>query len=291
MIRSRTVVIGDIHGNLPAFLTITQSMGLLDRARKLSAADTTIVLIGDICDRGVDSKTIYELVMDMQSRAAELESDVYFIIGNHEVMNVFQYTQDTTEEDFMSYASYPGSDGRRERREAFGRGGWIYEWLLEQHALVKKGPILFGHGDVPMSLSDMRYDILDRQVLGDIREHAPQPGHSASFVPPSLFSERHSVLWSRDALPRNGNGYAGYLEQFLHQNRSAVYICGHTPSTDGSVKVRYNGRYVCVDTAMGFERRGMGRRAALEIDHNGARAYYFHRRRVEKVPLDISLNI
>ncbi|QQN74835.1 metallophosphoesterase family protein [Croceicoccus sp. YJ47] len=75
----RVYAIGDIHGRLDLFDALIAKIRADDAARP--AADTTIVLLGDLIDRGPDSAGVVE-------RARELSQagDMRAIIGNHEEM-------------------------------------------------------------------------------------------------------------------------------------------------------------------------------------------------------------
>ncbi|QDU81219.1 Serine/threonine-protein phosphatase 1 [Polystyrenella longa] len=70
----RTIAIGDIHGCSTAFET------LLDMLQVTS--EDTIVLLGDIVDRGPGTKQVIETTINLKSRCKQL----IYIRGNHEEM-------------------------------------------------------------------------------------------------------------------------------------------------------------------------------------------------------------
>ena len=76
---TRWYVIGDIHGRLDVFEALKQAIDADDAAR--DPADTSIVLLGDLVDRGPDSAG----VIDLARRWGE-ERAVRYIAGNHEEM-------------------------------------------------------------------------------------------------------------------------------------------------------------------------------------------------------------
>lgn len=233
--------------------------------------DTELVFIGDACDRGYNSKDIYELIMDWQETAPRQGSRVSFILGNHEVMNAFGLHHYRTPEECLSYDPASTAAGIRAHAEAFAAGGWLREWLGRQRAILRIGTFVFAHGDLPMALSSSSLEEIDEQVMGLFRG-APSP---PSSLPDDLFAPDRSILWCREAQLERPRGYGAALTSFLARNGAGAYICGHTPAEEGSFRLSYGGRYLCIDTAMTFERQGVGRKSALVIEERSATAAYF----------------
>lgn len=75
----RAYAIGDIHGRLDLFEALVRAIEDDDRSRP--AAHTTIILLGDLIDRGPDSAGVIALARELQARR-----DVHIIAGNHEEM-------------------------------------------------------------------------------------------------------------------------------------------------------------------------------------------------------------
>lgn len=70
---SRTIAVGDVHG-------CAQALAALVEAIDLQPADALVVL-GDVVDRGPDSRGALELLIELAARRR-----VAFILGNHEQM-------------------------------------------------------------------------------------------------------------------------------------------------------------------------------------------------------------
>lgn len=75
----RVYAIGDIHGRLDLFRAIAEAIERDDEIR--GSADTTVILLGDLVDRGPDSAG----VVDYARQWAKLRK-IRFIGGNHEEM-------------------------------------------------------------------------------------------------------------------------------------------------------------------------------------------------------------
>lgn len=71
--RTRILAIGDVHGCYQALNTLLDSLRI--------TSDDTVVLLGDIIDRGPSSKQVVERVLSLCD-----ECKVVFIMGNHEEM-------------------------------------------------------------------------------------------------------------------------------------------------------------------------------------------------------------
>lgn len=75
----RVYAIGDIHGRLDLFRAIADAVEHDDEMR--GAADTTVVLLGDLVDRGPDSAGVVDYARQWAKRRK-----IRFIGGNHEEM-------------------------------------------------------------------------------------------------------------------------------------------------------------------------------------------------------------
>ena len=115
----RITVIGDLHAALDNLLTILHGFRYIDAKLNWTEPDLTLIVLGDCCDRGYNSRDIYRLLIRWQEQAARFGSEVLFLIGNHEVMNVFGYSAYNSTQEYKGYASDNVSSGEYEFREAF----------------------------------------------------------------------------------------------------------------------------------------------------------------------------
>lgn len=75
----RYYVVGDIHGRLDLFAALTEAIDADDR--KAGSADTSVILLGDLVDRGPDSAGVVA-----HARAWQQRRKVRILAGNHEEM-------------------------------------------------------------------------------------------------------------------------------------------------------------------------------------------------------------
>jgi serine/threonine protein phosphatase 1 len=76
---TRAYALGDIHGRADLFAALIAGVDADDAAR--GSADTTVILLGDLVDRGPDSAGVIALARDWQARRP-----VRILMGNHEEM-------------------------------------------------------------------------------------------------------------------------------------------------------------------------------------------------------------
>jgi serine/threonine protein phosphatase 1 len=102
----RVYAIGDVHGRAELFAALIAAIEADDGARL--AARTTIILLGDLIDRGPDSAGVIRLARAWQGRRT-----VRILIGNHEEMFLGALEQDEVMRHFLRFGgremllSYP----------------------------------------------------------------------------------------------------------------------------------------------------------------------------------------
>jgi serine/threonine protein phosphatase 1 len=75
----RVYAIGDVHGRCDLFETLVEAIDADDAAA--APAETTVILLGDLVDRGADSAGVISLAREWQARRK-----VRILCGNHEEM-------------------------------------------------------------------------------------------------------------------------------------------------------------------------------------------------------------
>jgi serine/threonine protein phosphatase 1 len=102
----RVYAIGDIHGRRDVFETMIAMIEADDQAR--GPAQTTVILLGDLIDRGPDSAGVIAA-----ARAWSAQRTVRCLAGNHEEMFLASFTDEGTLRHFLRYGgretllSYP----------------------------------------------------------------------------------------------------------------------------------------------------------------------------------------
>src|SRR5690606_19791609 len=82
----RLVVVGDIHGDGRALNHILQGMVVMDADGNWRGGKTVVVVMGDVLDRGLDSRTAMDTLMRLEKQARKAGGRVITLLGNHELM-------------------------------------------------------------------------------------------------------------------------------------------------------------------------------------------------------------
>ena len=203
----RVVVIGDVHGAYPEFVSILQHTGLIDSQLHWSGGTATFVQTGDVPDRGPASRAAFDLLIRLESEAPKQNGKVIPLLGNHEVMNMIgdlryvsaedyqSFSTDQSEkvreqawEDYKKFMSDPGHNrngealddaarqkwmaahppGFFERHDAFQPQGVYGRWLREHEAIAHVGDVLFMHGGLDPKLHFRNIDELNRRIHADL---------------------------------------------------------------------------------------------------------------------------
>ncbi len=92
----RVYAVGDIHGRLDLFLRLIDKIEADDAARP--SADTTIILLGDLIDRGPDSSGVIDAAIGLAQRRT-----LRALCGNHEEMFLKCLEDDRFVRPFLSH--------------------------------------------------------------------------------------------------------------------------------------------------------------------------------------------
>jgi serine/threonine protein phosphatase 1 len=103
---TRAYALGDIHGRADLFAALIDAVETDDAAR--DKAETTVILLGDLVDRGPESARVIALARNWQARRA-----VRILMGNHEEMFLEALEDEEVLRHFLRYGgretllSYP----------------------------------------------------------------------------------------------------------------------------------------------------------------------------------------
>ena len=120
----RTVAVGDVHGDFDQLTAVLRSAGLIDATLQWSGGRTHFVQVGDLPDRGPETRKVLDLMIQLEEQARSAGGAVHALLGNHDAMNVYGDLRYVTPEEFASFR-----DSNSEKvRESF------YQRHLEQLA-------------------------------------------------------------------------------------------------------------------------------------------------------------
>lgn len=181
----RLIAIGDLHGDHGAFEEVMTRAGLMNKDGNWAGGKTLLIQVGDIADRGPDSRQIIEHLRRLEAQADVSGGQIIAMIGNHEAMVMtgdLRYVHPgeyaafvTNESDSVRDQLFADNEaaivesyreeqpeltleevkaqweariplGAVEHQEAWAPDGEIGSWVLNNHSVVIVGDTLFVHG-------------------------------------------------------------------------------------------------------------------------------------------------
>lgn len=228
----RVVAFADVHGAYTELTALLQSQGIVDGDLHWSAGKTHLVSLGDLLDRGDDSRKVMDLLMRLQTEAAAAGGQVHVVVGNHEAMNVLGDLRYVVRGEYAAYINDEDPATREARRKEFlsrqagrteadfdqlfppgyfgqrrmlGPDGKYGEWLLAQPAAIVVNDTVYMHGGPSLALGDRSIAELDRDYAAAVSAYlsAEAPlGEAGLLVFEDPYAKRAQNAQARlDALP------------------------------------------------------------------------------------------
>ena len=197
----RIVAVSDIHGAYQPMVATLRNAGVLDADLRWSGGSTHLVIVGDILDRGPDSRDVMDLLMRLEGEAEAAGGMVHVLVGNHEAMNLVGDLRYVSREEFAAfaaeetaeeragwlskYAKTKGASGdisdeiRREFDERFPAGFFAHRrgfeadgkygaWLLTQPVIVVVNGTAFVHGGLSPMIAEIGLDGVNGDLAGEL---------------------------------------------------------------------------------------------------------------------------
>jgi len=115
----RVVAFADVHGAHTELVTLLRETGIVDAQDHWAAGRTHVASLGDLLDRGADSRKVMDLLMRLQGEAATAGGQLHVVLGNHEAMNVLGDLRYVDPGEYASYVDVESATERADRRKAW----------------------------------------------------------------------------------------------------------------------------------------------------------------------------
>lgn len=305
----RTVAVGDIHGDLDAFVRILRSANVIDKDNAWIGGTTRLVQTGDFLDRGAESRKIMDLLMSLEEQAGKAGGGVHVLLGNHEVMNLQGDLRYVSAGEFDSYKSPDAaelqrkafesqatanqkkdSDYRRtwekqhpqgwvEHRIAFSQAGAYGKWLRQKNAVVRINGVLFLHGGISPKYASADIREINERVRAELLKD-PAEVRGGVIVDPE------GPLWYRGMSQASEPELAAHVNGVLAAFGVQHVVIAHTP-TPGIVLPRFGGKVIMID--VGLSDAFGGGQACLEFE--AAKPFAIHRGKTLELPVDADMTV
>jgi hypothetical protein len=297
----RVVAIGDVHGAYDRFVEILKVAGVIDAGLRWAGGTAHVVQLGDIVDRGDDSRKALDLVRRLEK---ESHGQLHPLLGNHEAARMLGDLRLTAAGEYAAFAT-PDSESVREKvlvalkpataderakliqeiplgfiemRQAFSRDGEYGRWLRQLPATLKINKFVFVHGGISPAVAPLGCAAINEQVSRELTEDFDK---TVAAPLASLTARVDGPLWYR-GLAQETEAFAPQVDDILDKAQARAIVVGHTVTPTGRVTSRFDGRVIQIDTGMQPAYAQGGRASALEIKGGEITAIYVDRR--DQVP-------
>lgn len=200
----RVVAIADIHGAYEPMVATLRNAGVIDDERNWSGGESHLVIVGDILDRGSDSRDAMDLLMQLEDQADAAGGKVHVLIGNHEAMNLVGDLRYVAKDEFAAFVGEESAEEREHwlahyaamkseagevsnglrsefnerfpagffgHRRAFAADGRYGSWLLTKPVVVVINGTAFVHGGLSPMIADVGLDGVNQRLHGEMLEY------------------------------------------------------------------------------------------------------------------------
>jgi hypothetical protein len=280
----RIVAVGDVHGAFDQFVEILRAAKVIDARNRWTGGKTHLVQIGDVVDRGADSRKALDLLRKLERDASGAGGRVHALIGNHEAMRLMTDMRYVVPGEYAAFTDGGSADLRRafienspkEQREAlekelvpgmiemiraFGPKGEYGMRVRASNAVVRINGVVFLHGGISPAVAPMPCaainETIRRELSVDLEKTRAAPNES-------LTAREDGPLWYR-GLAQEPETFEPQVTDILTAQKARAMVVGHTVPITGRITARFGGRVFMIDTGMQPAYVEKGRPSALEI--------------------------
>ena len=192
---ARVVAIGDVHGAYRELVDILKAADLIDEQLAWRGGTAHLVSVGDLVDRGDDSRQVMDLMMRLAEEARAAGGAVHVLLGNHEIMNMTGDLRYVFRGEFAAYedmedaaeraaalARFTGAGAGTEadfqrayppgffgHRAAFAADGPYGKWLLTLPAIARVNDTVFVHGGLAPWMGKYSIAEVNKRIASELR--------------------------------------------------------------------------------------------------------------------------
>lgn len=237
----RIVVLSDIHGQYDLLVRLLRANKVIDAHDRWALGTDTLVVAGDVFDRGPRVTEAFWLLHALQRQAADAGGAVHFVLGNHETMVLYDDLRYVNPK-YLRSAQLLG----RSYPQLYGADSVIGQWLRTRPVLLRIGDTLFLHGGISpqaleLALQPARTNAAYQASLG-----VPRDTVKADPATAPLYDGRTSPIWYRGYF--DGQLDTAGVQAVLVRLGLRRIVVGHTSMPHVS---RFHGeRIIAVDSSI-----------------------------------------
>ncbi len=277
----RVVAVGDVHGSYDQLVRVLTMAGLLDGSAHWAGGKGVFVQVGDILDRGIETRPVLDLLMRLEKEARPTGGRVIVLLGNHDVMNILGDLSAVQPEEYELWkepvtagSKSSSAETRRidqtppgfvERAQALSASGEYGQWLRGRDVVATVNGVAFVHGGLTPEVAALGCEEINRKVRKELGTDLAQ---TRANPREALATGENGPLLYRGLAREDETALLPSVEKVLQSMGVTAVVIGHTPTGDGKIRPRFGGRVVMIDVGM---LAALGSHlAALEVGPGGS---------------------
>ncbi len=237
----KIVALSDIHGQYGLLVQLLRAHHVIDAEDRWSLGDATLVIAGDVFDRGPQVTEAFWLLYSLQAQASAAGGAVHFVLGNHETMVLYDDLRYVNPKYLRSAQllgrTYPG---------LYGADSVIGQWLRTRPALLQIGDTLFLHGGIATENVDLVQALDATNTLYQTSLGVPRDQVKAAPDSARLFDGKTSPIWYRGYF--DGGMDTAQVQALLTQLDLTRIVVGHTSMPH--VSSFHGDRIIAIDSSI-----------------------------------------
>ncbi len=235
---NKVLAISDIESGYKTFRDFLIKNQVIDQQLNWKFGKGHLVLVGDFMDRGFSTTQVLWFIYKLEQEAKATGGHVHFIIGNHELKNMYgDYQAASLKYTFVASILGKSQANLYDQNSVLGR------WLASKNVIESINGNLFAHGGLHPDIMkiDMTLDEINSFVRSSYyKAPYPKPNEDENQL---LLSSKDGICW-----------YRGYFKEDLTQEevekplakfKANAIIVGHT--LQSKVKSHYKGKVIGID--------------------------------------------
>lgn len=237
----RIVALSDIHGQYGLLVKLLRAHHVIDQDDRWALGSATLVVAGDVFDRGPQVTEAFWLLYSLQQQAEAAGGAVHFVLGNHETMVLYDDLRYVNPK-YLKSAQLLG----RSYPALYGADSVIGQWLRTRPVLLQIGDTLFLHGGIAPENLDLVRGLDATNTLYQASVGLPKDQVKAAPDTARLFDGKTSPIWFRDYF--NGQMDTDQVETVLKGLDLKRIVVGHTSMPH--VSSFHGGRIIAIDSSI-----------------------------------------
>lgn len=238
---ARIVALSDIHGQYGLLVRLLRANKVIDGKDRWALGRDTLVIAGDVFDRGPQVTEAFWLLYSLQQQAAKAGGAVHFVLGNHETMVLYDNLSYVNPKYLRSAQllgqSYP---------QLYGADSVIGQWLRTRPVLLRIGDTLFLHGGISPEAIQLALDPAATNAAYRASLGRPRAELKADPKLAPLYDGKTSPIWYRGYF--DGQLDTAGVQQVLEQLDLRRIVVGHTSMPH--VSSFHGDRIIAIDSSI-----------------------------------------